>query len=116
MQDRGKVSEAISMTSESFTRVAKASDLANNSSVAVEVNGKSILVCKSQDKISAIINKCSHADEKLECGRIKNGWIACPVHGARFTLADGKVLNHPATVDIETFPVRVVDDWIEVQA
>src|SRR6516165_1331626 len=87
---------------DAFTRVARASELANNSSRAVEVNGKSILICKSQDKISAIINKCSHAEEKLECGRIKNGWIACPVHGARFVLETGKVLNHPATVDIET--------------
>jgi 3-phenylpropionate/trans-cinnamate dioxygenase ferredoxin subunit len=105
-----------SMTSPSFTRVAKASELANNSSRAVEVNGRSILVCKSQEKISAIINQCTHAEEKLECGRIKNGWIACPAHGARFVLETGKVLNHPATKDIETFPVRVVDDWIEVQA
>jgi 3-phenylpropionate/trans-cinnamate dioxygenase ferredoxin subunit len=100
----------------SFTRVVRASELANNSSVAVEVNGTPILVCKSQEKISAIINRCSHADEKLECGRIKNGWIACPVHGARFVLETGKVLNHPATKDIETYPVRVVDDWIEVAA
>jgi 3-phenylpropionate/trans-cinnamate dioxygenase ferredoxin subunit len=104
------------MSPESFTRVLKASELENNSSKAVEVNGKSILVCKSQDKLSAIINKCSHADEKLECGRIKNGWIACPVHGARFVLESGKVLNHPATKDIETFPVRVVEEWIEVGA
>jgi 3-phenylpropionate/trans-cinnamate dioxygenase ferredoxin subunit len=99
-----------------FTRAVRASELANNSSVAVEVNGKSILVWKSQEKIGAVINKCSHADEKLECGRIKNGWIACPAHGARFVLETGKVLNHPATKDIETFPVRVVDDWIEVEA
>lgn len=103
-------------TTAAYTRVARASELANNSSVAVEVNGKSILVWKSQEKIGAVINKCSHAEEKLECGRIKNGWIACPVHGARFVLETGKVLNHPATVDIETFPARVVDDWIEVAA
>ncbi len=106
----------VDMTAETFTRVGRASELANNSSFAVEVNGKSILVWKSQEKIGAVINLCSHAEEKLECGRIKNGWIACPAHGARFVLETGKVLNHPATKDIETFPVRVVDDWIEVQA
>jgi 3-phenylpropionate/trans-cinnamate dioxygenase ferredoxin subunit len=105
----------VETTAQGFTRTVRASELANNSGVAVEVNGTPVLLWKSQEKIGAVINKCSHADEKLECGRIKNGWIACPAHGARFVLESGKVLNHPATVDIQTFPVRIVDDWIEVQ-
>jgi 3-phenylpropionate/trans-cinnamate dioxygenase ferredoxin subunit len=40
--------------------------------------------------------------------------ISCPVHGARFDLATGRVLGAPATQPIATFKVRIVDDWIEV--
>lgn len=102
-------------TSESFTRVALVSDVAPGTSKLVTVNGKEILLCNSKDKITAVINKCSHADEKLECGRIRNGWISCPVHGARFNLETGQAMNHPATLPIQTFPTRIVDDWVEVQ-
>jgi 3-phenylpropionate/trans-cinnamate dioxygenase ferredoxin subunit len=60
--------------------------------------------------------ECSHAEEKLECGRIRNGWISCPAHGARFSLETGEAMNHPATLPIQTFPIRIVDEWVEVQA
>ncbi|CAN7201698.1 Rieske 2Fe-2S domain-containing protein [Phenylobacterium sp. LjRoot225] len=104
------------MTSESFTRVARVSDVAPGTSLLVTVAGKEILLCNSKDQITAIINKCSHADEKLECGRIRNGWISCPAHGARFSLETGQAMNHPATLPIQTFPTRIVDEWVEVQA
>jgi 3-phenylpropionate/trans-cinnamate dioxygenase ferredoxin subunit len=103
------------MTSE-YTRVAKASELAAGAGLPVTVNGREILLCNSEGRIAAIINKCSHAEEKLDCGRIRNGWISCPAHGARFDLETGEPLNHVASEPIEIFPVRVVDDWIEVQA
>ena len=60
-----------------------------------------------------VVNKCSHAEEKLDCGRVRAGWVACPVHGARFRLATGEAMNPPATQPIATFAVRVVDGWIE---
>src|ERR1700741_1094348 len=104
------------MTSESFTRVARVSDVAPGTSLLVTVNGKEILICNSKDKITAIINRCSHADEKLEGGRIRNGWISCPAHGARFNLETGQAMNPPAPLPIQTYPTRVVDEWVEAEA
>ena len=48
-------------------------------------------------------------------GRLSDGWldgelIECPLHAARFDVRTGKVLDPPATVDLKTYPVRVVDD------
>ena len=103
------------MTGTTFRRAIPAADLADNGKLAIEIEGKSILICNSGKKIFAVSNTCSHADEKLECGKMSNGWIACPVHGARFDLATGKAKNPPAKRPIATFPVRVVDDWIEVE-
>ena len=100
----------------SFTRVLKASELPEGEKKAFEIEGKSILVCHAADGFFAISNICSHAHEKLECGRMSRGWISCPVHGARFNIATGKAMNHPATEPIATYEVRVADDWIEVLA
>lgn len=98
-----------------FTRVARVADVAAGTILKVTASGQEILLCNSKDKITAIINRCSHAKEKLECGRIRNGWIACPAHGARFNLETGQAMNPPATLPIQTFPTRVVDEWVEVE-
>ncbi len=102
------------MVSSSFVQVLKVADVPPGTKKAVDVGGKAILICNTNDRLFAISNICSHAEEKLECGRMSRSWIACPVHGARFELATGRVMNPPATKPIATYQVRVVDDWIEV--
>lgn len=103
------------MDSENFTRVAKENAVPHGAKRALEVNGKAILLCNWNGRIYAVANLCSHAAERLEGGRVSNGWISCPTHGARFDLATGKAKNPPAKQPIEVFPVRIVDGWIEVQ-
>lgn len=102
------------MSDKNFVTACEASELPEGAVRAIELGGTPVLLCHTQDRVFAVINKCSHAEEKLECGRIKRGWIACPVHGARFDLATGEPMNPPATQPIETFEVRVVDGIIEV--
>lgn len=100
--------------SAAFTRVMQVSELPDGEKKVVDIAGKPVLVCNSGDKLFAVSNICSHAEEKLENGRMKRGVIVCPVHGARFDLASGAALCAPAARPIATYPVRVVDDWIEV--
>ena len=76
--------------------------------------GRSILICNSGGKFFAVENKCSHADEQLECGRIRNGWISCPAHGARFDLESGNAMNPPAKDPITTFPLRISGEMLEI--
>jgi 3-phenylpropionate/trans-cinnamate dioxygenase ferredoxin subunit len=97
-----------------FSRVLGVAELQPGSKKAVEVNGQSVLICHSNDRLFAVSNICSHAQEKLECGRMSRGWIACPIHGARFELATGRAMNPPAKQPIATYALRVVEDWIEV--
>jgi 3-phenylpropionate/trans-cinnamate dioxygenase ferredoxin subunit len=92
----------------------KLADLPPNTKKAVNVGDQCVLVCNVNQKLFAVSNTCSHAQKPLERGRMGNGWIACPVHGARFELATGRAMNLPATVPIPTYEVRVVEDWIEV--
>jgi 3-phenylpropionate/trans-cinnamate dioxygenase ferredoxin component len=98
----------------SFSRVLNVSEVPPGTKKAVDVAGKSILVCHLNDRLYAVSNICSHAQEKLECGRMSRGWIACPTHGARFELATGRAMNPPAKQPIATYEIRVVEDWIEI--
>ena len=104
------------MNDAQFVAVLPAGTVPSGTVAACELGGRSILVCHSQGQLYAIENKCSHAEEPLACGRIRNGWIACPAHGARFDLATGEALNPPAVDPIRTFPVRVVAGMIEIAA
>lgn len=97
-----------------FTRAAKLDELPHGTKQVVEIEGKPILLCNWNGKVFAISNICSHAEEKLECGRLGNGWIACPIHGARFELATGKAKNPPAKQPIATYEVRLEEGWVEV--
>ena len=102
------------MTDKSFVAAAKLTEVPAGAKKLVEIDGKSILLCNTRDRIFAVRNLCSHAFEALADGRMKNGWIACPVHGARFDLETGAAMNPPAVMPIETFKVRVVGDVVEV--
>lgn len=102
------------MSSGAYVKALLESDLADGAKTLVEIEGRPVLVCKSAGKLYAVSNICSHAEETLECGRMRGGWIACPVHGARFELATGRAMNPPATKPIPVYDVRVQDGWIEV--
>jgi 3-phenylpropionate/trans-cinnamate dioxygenase ferredoxin component len=106
-QDKG-------MSEKAFTAAAKLDEVPAGAKKLVEVNGTEVVLCNTRDQIFAVRNQCSHAYEKLDCGRMKNGWISCPVHGARFDLETGAALNPPAVMPIDVFAVRVVGDVIEV--
>lgn len=97
-----------------FTRVLRVADVPPGTKQVIEVAGRSVLICHSNDRLFAVSNICSHANEKLECGRMSRGWIACPVHGARFELATGRAMNPPAVKPIATYELRVVEGWIEI--
>lgn len=102
------------MSDKEFVAAATVAEVPAGTKKLVKLGDTEVLLCNTRDRLFAIRNLCSHAYEKLDCGRMKNGWIACPVHGARFDLETGTPLNPPAVMPIDTFEVRVVGDSIEV--
>jgi 3-phenylpropionate/trans-cinnamate dioxygenase ferredoxin subunit len=102
------------MSENVFTAVATLDEVPAGEKKLVNVGGVPVLLCHSEDRVFAVRNECSHAYSTLDCGRMKYGWISCPVHGARFDLETGEPLNPPATEPIQTYPVRVVGNTIEV--
>jgi 3-phenylpropionate/trans-cinnamate dioxygenase ferredoxin subunit len=102
------------MSEKTFVAVAKLDEVPAGTKKVVTVGKDEIILCNTLDRIFAVKNLCSHAYEKIDCGRMKNGWIACPVHGARFDLETGDPINPPAVMKIETYEVRIEGDEISV--
>jgi 3-phenylpropionate/trans-cinnamate dioxygenase ferredoxin subunit len=99
---------------EQFVRAIATADLPDRSAKAVELEGKDILVCSSGGEYYAVANKCTHADSPLEGGRVRKTFISCPLHGMLFDLRTGEPKGQLTNKPLPTFPVRVVDGFIEI--
>jgi 3-phenylpropionate/trans-cinnamate dioxygenase ferredoxin subunit len=71
------------------------------------IDGQHIAVVRSGERVYAMLNACTHAGYFLTPGRVKDGSIDCPGHGAVFQLEDGKPVAGPAGDALELYQVRV---------
>ena len=100
---------------DNFIQVADITDIDLNQSVSVELDGRAILICNTENGVFAVEDRCTHADIPLCGGQIIGNFISCPVHGAVFDLSDGSVQAPPAFEDLETFEVKIEDTLISVK-
>ena len=98
-----------------WVRAAARSDLAEGEVIGVEVAGHSIALYDADGSLFATDNICTHAYACLSDGWLDGEVIECPLHAARFDIRSGKVLDPPATEDLKTYPVRIVDGEIQVR-
>ncbi|MGI9245760.1 MAG: Rieske (2Fe-2S) protein [Steroidobacteraceae bacterium] len=105
------------MTDQPFVPALPLADLAPGTMRCVEVSGEPVLLVRTKEgAVHAVHNICSHAYAKMDEGRLRSHRLICPLHGASFDVRNGSVLGGPATVPLRSYPVRIVDDRIEVQA
>ncbi|RPH69919.1 non-heme iron oxygenase ferredoxin subunit [bacterium] len=97
-----------------FYPIATTTDLPNGERLFVEIGKHTMVVFNIDGEIYAIGDVCSHDDGPVGDGELEGYEIICPRHGARFDVRSGKVLHFPAVEDIPAYPVRVIEDQIEV--
>ena len=97
--------------------VAKTTNVTNNYGMVIDVPGvkKPVALFKHQDQFFAVVDECSHAYSPLSGGEVVDYIVTCPYHGAQFDVRDGKGIGDLAYPDIRSFPVRVVDDDVQVE-
>lgn len=96
--------------------IAKLSDLKKNKLLPVTVSGKEIVLFLHKDNtVSALEDKCSHADFNLSEGDFDGEEVTCPAHGARFDCRTGKNLCLPAVCPVKAYKVRVVDGAVYIE-
>ena len=89
-------------------------ELAEDQMTVRSVDGWQVVVAHARGALVAFSDRCPHQATRLSTGRIRKGAIMCPLHGARFALADGRCIGGAYT-DLRVFRCRQVDGAIEVE-
>ena len=87
-----------------------ATDITNSQTVAVTLDGKNILICNANGDFYAVANLCTHQRAVLTGGRIRNCFLACPLHGVRFDLRTGKPIGELTRVPLKTYAIGLADN------
>ena len=98
-----------------FVEVAKKSEIAEGSAIAVEVEGRRLAIMNLDGEIYAIDDDCPHEGGPLSEGTISGEEIECPWHTSHFNIKTGRVTMDPATEDVATYKVRLIGDAVEVE-
>jgi len=107
-------------------KICSVSDVPDGSMKGFTVNGQLILIANAEGSFFAIDAVCSHMQGYLPAGRLSGKTVFCPVHGAQYDLATGKVITnvpwvmkmatHRGATDLRTYPVEVKDGQVFVDA
>ena len=99
----------------SFVSVARASEIPVNSTRRVRVHERLIAIYNLDGEFFATDDTCTHARASLSEGQICGDEIVCPLHFATFDIKTGRCTGGPAIDDLRTYPLRVVDDEIQIE-
>lgn len=86
-----------------------AAELSEGGVKVVEINGDEVAVFQRDRKLYALANRCPHSAGPLALGPVEREGddyeVACPWHGARFRLSNGRCTFGPST-DVRAYSVR----------
>ncbi len=97
-----------------FVKIATTADIPPGKVNVYEVDGRQIAVCNVDGTFYAIDDICTHDGGSLDQGELEDDQIECPRHGARFDVKSGRALTLPAVMPVQSYPVQVNGDAIEV--
>lgn len=98
-----------------WIRVASTNEIPAGEGRYFDVDGEPVAVFHVDGQFYAISDVCTHEEASLAEGELEGEIVECALHGARFNVRTGEVVALPATVPVQTFPVRVVGNDVEVQ-
>ena len=96
-------------------QVADVVDFAEKPVIGRECDGRWIALYRLDDGYFATQNLCTHAAALLSNGEIVDGYIECPAHHGLFEIRTGKAAGSPVSCDLDTYPVRLVGQRVEVE-
>jgi nitrite reductase/ring-hydroxylating ferredoxin subunit len=100
--------------SRSFVDAGRVADLPPGTMRCVVLGKRRVLLANVEGRICAADDTCTHEDASLSSGVLKGAWVRCPLHGSRFNVCTGDVLEEPAEEGLRTYPVRVEGERILV--
>jgi len=100
-----------------FTKVARVGEIPESGTLVVEIGERIVVLCRVDGDVYCIDDVCTHDGGPLSEGRLCNGEIACPRHGAKFDVRNGKAKTMPATQDTVAHDAKVIDGdvWVRLR-
>lgn len=101
----GKWKEQHISTHEGEIEIADAGELEVNQMKLLHINGRRIVLGKTEDGYAAFSDYCTHRGASLAGGAMICGTVQCPWHGSQFDVKDGTVCAGPARMPIAVYPI-----------
>src|SRR4051812_29945765 len=98
-----------------FVKVARSSEVPDPGKLLVEVDDRMVALFRVGGKFFALDDVCTHDGGPLAEGELCGYEIACPRHGAKFDIRDGRALTMPATKATVAHEVKVAGDEVYVR-
>ena len=100
----------------SEAEVGAANDLAVNQMKLVRIGSRRIVVARTEQRVVAFDDRCTHKGGPLSDGTLACGTVQCPWHGSQFDVETGDVEHGPAGGPIRTYDVSERDGriWLRV--
>ncbi len=95
--------------------LAKTSDLKSGQMTTIQIENKSVLLMRTQDKFYACNELCPHEEISLALGALQGQYIKCSLHGSRFDLSTGKAMDEPAEDDLKLYPLKIDGEKILIK-
>jgi 3-phenylpropionate/trans-cinnamate dioxygenase ferredoxin subunit len=98
-----------------FFAALESSKLSEGSMVAVDLQGRHLLLARIAGQVLAVSGTCTHEESDLGLGFLIEDRVVCALHLSQFDLRTGQVLNPPATLPLQNFNVKIQDGTIFVE-
>ena len=98
-----------------YVRIIREEDVKEGAITAVQTKFGRVALTRSEGRILAFQDICTHDDAPLDGGVLEGTVVTCPRHGAQFDIVTGKALRLPATEGIEVYPVRIEEGEVSVE-
>jgi anthranilate 1,2-dioxygenase ferredoxin component len=102
------------MTTHTWHEVGAVDEFDEEEPRGVIAGGIAIAVFQVGDEFFALRDLCTHEVAPLSEGFIEDGCVECPLHQGMFDLRTGEAVKEPCIEPVQTYPVRVVGDQVEV--
>ena len=86
--------------------IGRHDDLQVNQMKLLHVNGRRVVLGRTEQGYVAFEDRCTHRGASLADGALICGTVQCPWHGSQFDVASGRAQAGPAERPIETYEVR----------
>ena len=95
------------MAESGFEKVAETGELSPGEMKSVLLGQEAVLLANVDGNFYVIDDICTHRGGTLSDGDLDGEQVQCPLHGAKFNVVTGEVLNPPAQRCVPAHEVRV---------